>query len=358
VSYSWDALNRLVQVSGPAGTVRYVYDGEGHRVQQVTPAGTYNYLVDRVAPLPVVIREEGPEGTIDYVHGAGLISALGSTFQHFYQFDGVGSVVSVTDAAGALRQHYGYDPWGNPLWPDALGARNKYRFTSEPWDAASGLYHFRARYYDPTLGRFLSKDPVLGLVRDPATLHPYQYGLNSPLMLTDRTGRVLWWIPGAVGAMVSAVGYLIDVATGPETFSWATLAGRTAGGFVAAYTGPLHGLTSYLVDWGVQWGVSKVAQVVSGSKDLERFKAEEFSWGELATETVVGLITHPLSNELAKAIGPNVGRNPRRLLTILTGRQTQKAFFQAVGDEILERVIRWGISPGTALAPGDINGWK
>jgi hypothetical protein len=177
-------------------------------------------------------------------------------------------------------------------------------------------------------------------------------------MLTDRTGRVLWWIPGAVGAMVSAVGYLIDVATGPETFSWATLAGRTAGGFVAAYTGPLHGLTSYLVDWGVQWGVSKVAQVVSGSKDLERFKAEEFSWGELATETVVGLITHPLSNELAKAIGPNVGRNPRRLLTILTGRQTQKAFFQAVGDEILERVIRWGISPGTALAPGDINGWK
>jgi YD repeat-containing protein len=73
VSYSWDALNRLAQVSGPAGAVRYVYDGEGHRVQQVTPAGTYNYLVDRVAPLPVVMREEGPEGTIDYVHGAGLI---------------------------------------------------------------------------------------------------------------------------------------------------------------------------------------------------------------------------------------------------------------------------------------------
>jgi RHS repeat-associated protein len=177
-------------VSGPAGTVRYVYDGEGHRVQQVTPAGTYNYLVDRVAPLPVVIREEGPEGTIDYVHGAGLISALGSTFQHFYQFDGVGSVVSVTDAAGALRAHYGYDPWGNPLWPDALGARNKYRFTSEPWDAASGLYHFRARYYDPTLGRFLSNDPLGHGIEGLQPGHPYGYALNNPLRLNDRSGLV------------------------------------------------------------------------------------------------------------------------------------------------------------------------
>jgi RHS repeat-associated protein len=189
VSYSWDAWDRLVQVSGPAGTVRYVYDGEGHRVQQVTPAGTYNYLVDRVAPLPVVIREEGPEGTIDYVHGAGLISALGSTFQHFYQFDGVGSVVSVTDGAGALRAHYGYDPWGNPLWPDALGARNKYRFTSEPWDGASGLYHFRARYYDPALGRFLSHDPV----SDPNQQgNLFEYAASNPLRFLDATGRGLF----------------------------------------------------------------------------------------------------------------------------------------------------------------------
>jgi len=173
----------------------------------VTPAGTYNYLVDRVAPLPVVIREEGPEGTIDYVHGATLISALGSTFQHFYQFDGVGSVVSVTDGGGALKQHYGYDPWGNPLWADALGARNKYRFTSEPWDAASGLYHFRARYYDPTLGRFVSRDPWEDAYR---TGGLFEYALSNPLRFADATGQGLIDFPVKASVASSRSGAFRD----------------------------------------------------------------------------------------------------------------------------------------------------
>jgi len=313
-------------------------------VRQVTPSGTYSYLVDRVAPLPVVIREEGPEGAIDYVHGGALVSATGATVQYFYQFDGVGSVVSVTDAVGVLKAHYAYDPWGNPLWADPLGAKNKYRFTGEPWDAAAGLYHFRARFYDPALGRFLSRDQFTGLARDPSTQNPYQYALNSPLMLTDRTGRIALFalVPGLVGAAINDAAYLLEVATGPEIFSWSTLAGRTAGGFTGAYAfrfcgGACGGAAEYLADQAVQQGVSRIAETVSGTSD-PRWAAEDFSFAELATQTLVGLVTGPVSAKVSGAIGPNVGRK-------------QKVALQGLADELIERIFEPFLRPGTALAP-------
>jgi len=150
ISYAWDALNRLIAVTGGNTNTQYGYDGDGNRVQQQAGGGTYQYLNDVVASLQVVLNEAGPDGTIDYAHGLSLISESIEQKRNFYQFDGLGSVATVTNEAGAPQSNYGYDPWGQPGVPndppiglDVLGTKNKYRFTGEALDPNDALLFLR-----------------------------------------------------------------------------------------------------------------------------------------------------------------------------------------------------------------------
>jgi RHS repeat-associated protein len=194
-NYSWDALNRLVSVSGNDINTRYAYDGDGNRVQQQIRAGTYQYLNDVVTSLPVVLREGRPDGNIEYVHGQSIISESISSQQYFYQFDGLGSAVNVTDQNGALQANYGYDPWGQAINPpdpptglDLLGTNNTFKFTGEALDN-SGLVYLRARYYDASIGRFLSRDNQPGTPLVPQILNTYDYVINNPLRFVDPSGE-------------------------------------------------------------------------------------------------------------------------------------------------------------------------
>jgi RHS repeat-associated protein len=185
VTYGWDALNRLVSVTGGGANTLYEYAGDGTRVSQQINAGTYAYVNDVAAPLPVVLNESGPDGNISYAYGSSLISASGPGLQSFYQFDGLGSVATVTDQSASQTAGYAYDPWGvQTEAADALGAKNKYRYTGEAIDPESGLVFLRARYYDPSLGRFLSSDPLGALMPSNA----YVYANASPTNLVDPTG--------------------------------------------------------------------------------------------------------------------------------------------------------------------------
>jgi len=142
-TYGWDALNRLISLTGAGLNTQYQYDGDGNRVKQQIGANAYQYSNDTVTALPVVMNENGPDGNIDYVNGHSLISATSPTFQSFYQFDGLGSVANVTNQAGTLTANYAYDPWGQAIMPvappfglDTLGTKNKYKFTERHWTRA------------------------------------------------------------------------------------------------------------------------------------------------------------------------------------------------------------------------------
>lgn len=191
-TYGWDALNRLVSVAGGGINTQYQYDGDGNRIRQQLGTGTYQYLNDTNAALPVVLNENGPDGNIDYAYGSSLVSASASSFQSFYQFDGLGSVVNVTDQKGTVVANYAYDPWGQAKTPvappfglDTVGTKNKYRFTGQALDPNDGLVFMRARYYDPSVGRFLSRDP---LPRPAPHGNAYLYGNGSPTNLLDPSG--------------------------------------------------------------------------------------------------------------------------------------------------------------------------
>jgi len=189
-TYDYDAKNRLLSVALPTGTSTFTYDGDGNRITQTTPSGTYDYVNDTAVALPVVLNEKGPDGTIDYGYGRGLLESSSSAFDYFYNLDGLGSVSNLTNVNGTVEETYSYDAWGNALTATgSVGTKNKFRFTGQALDPASGLYFLRARYYDQTSGRFLSKDRVPGFATYPISLHRYIYALNNPTKFVDPSGH-------------------------------------------------------------------------------------------------------------------------------------------------------------------------
>ena len=110
----------------------------------------------------------------------------------FLHSDHLGSVSAATNASGALVGMQHYDPWGRVRTGGiGLTARN---FTGQRLDA-TGLLYYHARYYDPTLGRFISPDRLVPEPGDPQSLNRYAYVHNNPLKYTDPTGH---WIESAV----------------------------------------------------------------------------------------------------------------------------------------------------------------
>ncbi len=112
--------------------------------------------------------------------------------KYYYLFDGLGSVTGLTDSGGNLVATYSYDAFGNILSEtgDAtLNAINPYRFTSRVYDKESGLYYYRARYYDSSVGRFISKDPLRSELTEGKNL--YVYVGNNPVVMVDPTGTAL-----------------------------------------------------------------------------------------------------------------------------------------------------------------------
>jgi RHS repeat-associated protein len=199
--YTYDTENRLIKVEDFAAgnptavaTSTYRYDGLGRRIEKVTPSETRRYVYDGED----ILLEYNETNTLlaRYTHGPGFdepfaMTRGGSTY--FYHQDGLASVTEITDSAGITARSYGYDVWGNLLEQTGT-VENPYTYTGRELDAESGLSYYRARSYNPTIGRFLSKDPA-GLGKGTS---PYLYVDGNPATLIDPDGlqAVPYPIPG------------------------------------------------------------------------------------------------------------------------------------------------------------------
>jgi len=101
-----------------------------------------------------------------YVHGPCtdepicLIESSGTyAGTHYYHYDALGSVVAMTNSSGSVVQLYEYSVYGQAA-ASAANHPNRFMFTGREFDKDTGLYHYRARYYHPEIGRFLQTDPV------------------------------------------------------------------------------------------------------------------------------------------------------------------------------------------------------
>jgi RHS repeat-associated protein len=194
--YTWDFENRLTGVSKPDGTlVTHVYDVDGARVQTTTtlpgqPPATVDFLVDTSGSLSHVVAESDPVAGLQayYVRGDDLLAVMRGTGTRFMHADGHGSIRRLTSESGAVTDVYTYTAFGELL--SHMGTDPQpYSFAGEPLDPNVGFQYHRARWMDPSVGRFAGMDPFGGFVSDPASLHKYVYAHGNPVGNTDPTGH-------------------------------------------------------------------------------------------------------------------------------------------------------------------------
>ncbi len=183
-TFAYDQANRITSATVAGTTETYAYAGDGLRVsRQVGTDPTITYVSDPNRSLPVTLDD----GTRKYVYGLGLAYAVQGAALEVYHTDRLGSTRSITDASGAVTATYRTDAWGTPT--STTGTSDQpYGFTGEPTDA-SGLVYLRARYYDPSLGRFMSRDTFSGNPRACQTLNRYSYAVNDPTGVIDPSGQ-------------------------------------------------------------------------------------------------------------------------------------------------------------------------
>jgi RHS repeat-associated protein len=188
--YAWDFDNRLTQVTLPSsgGTVTFKYDPFGRRIQKsfTNSLGTTtrNYLYDWFN----ILQDVDSYGNIvaRYVHGPVTdedLSLARNTSILYYDADGLGSTTSLTDNTGTLTNTYTYDSLGNAVGSTGT-QQNYFRYTGRELDSETNLYYYRARYYDPTTGRFVSEDPI----RFHGGLNYYRYVFNHSVNYRDPFG--------------------------------------------------------------------------------------------------------------------------------------------------------------------------
>jgi RHS repeat-associated protein len=184
--YEWNALDQLMRVTkNGIEQARFAYDPMGRRVEKAAGAVVTSYAYDGGD----IIRETRGSVTLRHIHGPAVDEPLaiddGAAISYLHA-DALGSVVKVTNGSGAVMSTLEFDPWGSLA---AGQNQSGYAFTGREWDPEAALYYYRARYYDPKMGRFISEDPIAAADRHSQDLNPYVYAINDPVNKQDPFGE-------------------------------------------------------------------------------------------------------------------------------------------------------------------------
>lgn len=187
--YSYDAENRLLSALVSGTTTTYAYDGLGRRISKDVGGTTTSYLLDGAEE----IAEYDGSGTLlrRFIYGPAVDDRIlmyegagtGSGNERFYYSNHQGSTIRTANGSGTVMESFAYSPYGE----SSTATGNPYRFTGRRIDAETGLYYCRARYYSPSMGRFLQTYPV----GYDDQMNLYAYCSNDPVGCTDPTGKFL-----------------------------------------------------------------------------------------------------------------------------------------------------------------------
>ena len=194
--------NQLTNMLG-AVTAAFAYDGVGRRITRTISSTTEKYAYDG----PDIIQQLNNAGTVgaNYFRSLAIdepwqrIDVGSANTNLVYLADALGTAVALADTNKIIQTSYAYDPFGNTT-TTGTGNKNGYQFTGRE-DDGTGLYYYRARYYHPVFGRFVSEDP---LELDGGDVNLYGYVENHPTDHTVSFGSFSHRFPG-----VSLVGGLV-----------------------------------------------------------------------------------------------------------------------------------------------------
>jgi RHS repeat-associated protein len=270
--YTWDTLNRLVAVAaGPAGTpvFRASYDYRWRRLS----VETQSQKAFRYDQGNCIQEVQGAKVVRELVRGGGLRGGIGGILyadrpgpranSETYIYNQVGHTMALTNVRGLLKTSYEYDAFGGLLRQVGKSV-NDYLANTKQLDAVTGLYNHGMRYYDPLIGRYISRDPA-GYRAGP---NPYAYVSNNPINRVDPAGLGFW-------------DDLCDALTSPEAGIVAGVVAAVAVAVVAVVAAPV------------------VLPVLAA--------ASEALIGAEATATVASAVTYVASSTVAQAGAVGLG---------------------------------------------------
>ena len=190
----YNALNQLTQTLTKNYKVSFTYDAEGLRTSKTVNGEKTVYVWDG----DEIVMELSGSGKVQkrYIRGNDLVyadkgedNASGEASEkQYYVKNPHGDVVQLTDDSGKVIKTYEYDSFGNEVNPDRKD-ENPFRYCGEYYDKETETIYLRARYYQPHLGRFLTRDTYTGEEDDPLSLHLYTYCGNDGVNRVDPSGN-------------------------------------------------------------------------------------------------------------------------------------------------------------------------
>ena len=350
-AFTYDLTNRLVQVKDNDDILAdYMYNSFGQRVMKSTADGgvVFHYDSD-----DHIIGESLKDGTFtaEYVYLGDIRLAMldGLTGEvYFFVNNHLETPVLVTDSAGDIVWEGVYKPFGEvEMVTEAV--TNNFRFPGQYFDKETGFHYNYHRYYDPTIGRYLTPDPIdLGGGRS-----LYVYVQNRPLNMIDPSG--LWagvddLIFAGGGALVGLFGQGIGDLISGEWSNWekyaAAAIGGAAGGEALLYTanpfvaGFVGGATTNLS-----------AQFLEGAFE----KRPSFSWASLAADTAIGTTTGFIPGTGRLLPGITSGRGSfiavaRQMHTKLMEGQIKRVGSRTAAKMMVGEFAEKGMLPGAGAA--------
>ncbi|RME82046.1 MAG: hypothetical protein D6785_08330, partial [Planctomycetota bacterium] len=247
--YTFDERGKLVAVRTPEGKrIEYGYAPNGNRVWKKIGQKIWRYLYDG-EDLIGIFQNQKKDSLI--LHGPGLDEPLALYRENreplFLHQDGLSSVIALSTPSGNIAARYGYDSFGKRIQKWGYDSNNPFGFTGRILDSETGLYYYRARYYDPDTGRFLSPDPLL--FKDGPNL--YAYCQNDPVNFVDPFGTSGIWDSIKNGASQGWSSLKSGVSTVGDALS--TVIHYVAEGAKELGTSAYNGLKS-AYETGKRWG--------------------------------------------------------------------------------------------------------
>ena len=194
--YTYDAMNRLTEVAdhGTQQTIAtYAYDHQGRRTSKTTGGATTRYHWDGNNLIAETNASGTVKATYTYDDVGNPVSMTRGGQPYFYQTNSHGDVTTLTNASGQVVNNYTYDPWGK-VTQESETVENPVRYAGYLYDSETGMYYLMARYYDPGIGRFLSRDDWrMDRLWNCYELNLYVYCGDNPVRFTDKTGRFWLW---------------------------------------------------------------------------------------------------------------------------------------------------------------------
>jgi RHS repeat-associated protein len=325
-TFTYDEKNNIATFTASSGvTATYLYDHEGFRTEKVVNDGHGGVTRTLFVAREVEIRGGGGAPAVFVTLGGKRVAIVRAARTDFVHTDYAGSTSFFTDAAGTKIAAIAYRPFGNVARSN--GAVDDRTYGSHPFDAESGLFYMKRRYYAPEIGRFLTPDPLAlyqpqKFASNPKALHPYAYAGNDPLNHIDPDGLSFWSVLGAV------VGVIVGVALAVAAVALIVMTGGAAA--------VLIGIAAALIGAGIVAGSYAIANANRGTGLGEFFRGFMIGFNAGANAVIATVLFGPV-------VGVALG-----VINFLA------AFDTIAGNRVFQGILGWSswLMPMTWLVTG------